>query len=394
MAIARKIGIIVLTILLTYVTFLGLYTALNPKGEGQKNAAEDNAWIETSDSWLDRTSCRWFGVCGGINWTSSTRWWRPVRPQQVSYRLHSHRKDWHDPTIHPSEWTETERAEREIPQFVFDYAPLVHLFSGEEFWPTDIADHLHHTTPKLNYTTIESRSPNLTSLDTLNRWDGGRYVYLTSNDDPDTVPDWLQGRANIPQSTGKKERVKNADVDAESHPAAEGESVEQKAKKEGWYTAGEGSHFGFVKRDADAETTPSPSPTTLSQFDLKAHQSAIQTRDKLQLSKRDTKGGRSKAPAVLIVVDKGNGIIDAFWFYFYSFNQGTKVLNIRFGNHVGDWEHSMVRFQHGVPKAVFLSEHNFGSAFTYDAVEKLGKRVCLPFLSSKSPSPTPSQLPS
>ena len=31
-------------------------------------------------------------------------------------------------------------------------------------------------------------------------------------------------------------------------------------------------------------------------------------------------GYNSKAPAILIVVDKGNGWVDAFWFFFYPFN--------------------------------------------------------------------------
>ena len=86
------------------------------------------------------------------------------------------------------------------------------------------------------------------------------------------------------------------------------------------------------------------------------------------------RGGRSSAPAVLVTVNKGHGIVDAFWFFFYSFNLGNVVFNVRFGNHVGDWEHTAIRFQHGQPKAVFFSEHNFGSAYSYEAVEKIGKR--------------------
>jgi hypothetical protein len=81
-------------------------------------------------------------------------------------------------------------------------------------------------------------------------------------------------------------------------------------------------------------------------------------------------GGYSPAPATLVMVDKGNGILDAFWFYFYSYNLGTTVLNIRFGNHVGDWEHSLIRFKDGVPKAVFFSAHSGGLAYSYNAVEK------------------------
>jgi hypothetical protein len=91
-------------------------------------------------------------------------------------------------------------------------------------------------------------------------------------------------------------------------------------------------------------------------------------------AKKPNPGGYSKAPAVLILVDKGAGILDAFWFFFYSYNLGQTVLNIRFGNHVGDWEHCMVRFQHGIPRAMFLSEHAGGKAYTWHALEKRAQK--------------------
>ncbi|KAF4591716.1 vacuolar protein sorting-associated protein [Ophiocordyceps camponoti-floridani] len=84
--------------------------------------------------------------------------------------------------------------------------------------------------------------------------------------------------------------------------------------------------------------------------------------------------GHSQAPSTLILVDKGNGILDAFWFFFYSYNLGQTVLGLRFGNHVGDWEHCMVRFQHGVPRGIYLSEHEGGQAYAWSAVEKRGGR--------------------
>lgn len=37
-------------------------------------------------------------------------------------------------------------------------------------------------------------------------------------------------------------------------------------------------------------------------------------------------GHIKKAPAVLFVVDKGNGWVDAFWFYFYPFNWGPYIM--------------------------------------------------------------------
>ncbi|KAI9653486.1 MAG: Vacuolar protein sorting-associated protein 62 [Alyxoria varia] len=79
--------------------------------------------------------------------------------------------------------------------------------------------------------------------------------------------------------------------------------------------------------------------------------------------------GRSSAPATLIVVRKPGGIVDAFWFFFYSYNLGNKVF-VRFGNHVGDWEHTAVRFKNGKPHAVYYSEHDFGNAYKWEAVEK------------------------
>jgi hypothetical protein len=80
--------------------------------------------------------------------------------------------------------------------------------------------------------------------------------------------------------------------------------------------------------------------------------------------------GYSRAPSVLVLVDKGSGILDAFWFFFYSYNLGQTVFNIRFGNHVGDWEHAMIRFEAGIPRALYLSEHEGGQAYAWAALEK------------------------
>lgn len=40
---------------------------------------------------------------------------------------------------------------------------------------------------------------------------------------------------------------------------------------------------------------------------------------------------------VIILADKGNGIVDAFYMYFYSFNQGPSALGHEVGDHLGDW---------------------------------------------------------
>ena len=77
--------------------------------------------------------------------------------------------------------------------------------------------------------------------------------------------------------------------------------------------------------------------------------------------------------AVIIVVPKANGVVDAFYFYFFSWDQGNFVLGqptLEFGDHTGDWEHNMIRFTNGVPTAMWFSQHTQGQAFFFSTLEK------------------------
>ncbi|KAI9757427.1 MAG: Vacuolar protein sorting-associated protein 62 [Lichina confinis] len=216
-----------------------------------------------------------------------------------------------------------------IPNYVLEHAPLVHLHSQEEFWPCDIASHLRHVTPSLNYTALPTKIEhwNLTNLDRLNTWAGGHFIYLQSKDDVETRPDWLSGRQNIPSALH------------------EGRASSQRRSN------------------------------TRSQAPLGAARSASGQLGHSQPGPdQKHQAGRSAAPAVLVVVEKEFGIVDAFWFFFYSYNLGNEVFSTRFGNHVGDWEHVLVRFQNERPNALFFSEHFFGEAYSFDAVEKIGSR--------------------
>ncbi|KAL9047454.1 MAG: hypothetical protein Q9206_006775 [Seirophora lacunosa] len=178
-----------------------------------------------------------------------------------------------------------------------------------------MAEHLEHVTPHLNYTPISATpsSFNLSNLNKLDEYDDGRFVYLKSDDNVEERPDWLGGEKNIPIDPGEL--------------------------------------FHQLPREQQNRQQP------------------------IEISSNGpVSGGRSDAPAVLVVIDKGGGIVDAFWFFFYSYNLGNTVFNVRFGNHIGDWEHSLVRFHHGKPQKVFVSEHYWGQAYTYGAVEKMGER--------------------
>ncbi|KAK9470094.1 uncharacterized protein V1510DRAFT_370976 [Dipodascopsis tothii] len=97
----------------------------------------------------------------------------------------------------------------------------------------------------------------------------------------------------------------------------------------------------------------------------------------------DVESGRCDAPAILIVYDKGDGWVDSFWFYFYSFNLGPFVMGGGpYGNHIGDWEHSILRFHNGRPHSLWMSAHGGGSGFTFEALEKAEGRPERPVIYS------------
>ncbi|CCE61648.1 hypothetical protein TPHA_0A05740 [Tetrapisispora phaffii CBS 4417] len=190
----------------------------------------------------------------------------------------------------------------EVPSYVIDFCPLVHLHTEEEYWPSDIADYVKNfnLTDATGNIILGGTSENPLSLKDLkayyklkhknkkskkDKFISSSSVVMTSIDDFDKDPDWLIG-----------------------HRPKFG--------------------TGYIK----------------------------------------------KGPAVLVVVDKGNGWVDAFWFYFYPFNWGPYVMGGGpWGNHVGDWEHSLVRFYKGEPKYLWMSAHSGGVAYRYSAIEKMKK---------------------
>lgn len=363
-----------LSTLISYMSLNSLYRALNPEAFiWCEEDREERSWIATSEYWLDRKACRWLGTCGAAHF----KW---VKPRHGSHRelnqVHTDnlqdepdwQQTWTEGKGNPEDWTDDERVMRQIPDYVVEYAPLVHLFSGEQFWPCDIAEHLTHVDPFLNYTPMqeEYQHPTLKTLHNLNDFEHGRNVFLTSKDDPEALPDWLEGEQNIPSSppdSGWQESL-GPHTDGSSFFHRDHTLENDKTEKE----------WSHATNDDDEEAYRSSATSGQHGRHQQAIKHELRRRAVPSLKGQKVQGGRSDAPAVLVVVDKGHGIVDAFWFFFYSFNLGNVVFNVRFGNHVGDWEHTAIRFHNGIPKAVFFSEHNFGSAYSYGAVEKFGKR--------------------
>ncbi|ETI23448.1 hypothetical protein G647_05250 [Cladophialophora carrionii CBS 160.54] len=85
----------------------------------------------------------------------------------------------------------------------------------------------------------------------------------------------------------------------------------------------------------------------------------------------DANGKTNGAKSCCIVVnDHGTGTVDAFYMYFYAYNQGQTIFAKELGDHVGDWEHNMIRFKDGKPTAIWYSQHASGEALYYKLVEK------------------------
>jgi hypothetical protein len=368
-----KATIAVLSTLIAYVCVNSIVHAIRPTAFiWCAEDREERSWIASSRSWFDRKACRWLGVCGAAHlqtvhgqfghrdpakWANA----QEVKPEE------SWRSFWLSGASE-AEWDAEERARRQIPDYVFHYAPLVHLYSGEQFWPGDIAEHVYHTTPALNYTPIQAHwdHPTLGNLNELNEWERGRHVFLTSNDDVQTRPPWLEGERNIPQTDGDSKQESWADWDGRVDEDIPGDTEEDRAK---WYD------FHQLQDEAASTHEPNIDDYLQEQEVLNENIRNIRKRYGGKEIYDEGAGSRSDAPAILVVMDKGNGIVDAFWFYFYSFNLGNTVVNVRFGNHVGDWEHCLVRFHNGEPKALFFSAHQGGEAYSYEAVEKIGQRV-------------------
>jgi len=357
---------------------------LNPTPPDAEERERDKNWVDTSPSWVDRQACRWLSLCGiqHIKWDApsrgdddgpsaldelkslalglSTSWVFREKVGVSDWETAPAGKDLNSgPRAHSAG---SARILEEVPDYVLDHAPLVHLYSGEHFWPSNIAEHIRHMRPYVRGELVNTSKPldlqHLAALDKLNGT-----VFVTSEDDVESRPDWLHSRFSIPAPF--EDDGSNGDEDVQDPPRRPDDDTS----------------WRDVDRDHPPHRIVPPRQSSQRHKGLRRRRSLSDGQQPIVWTgsgeKADNKpdpSGYSKAPAILILVDKGAGIVDAFWFFFYSYNLGQTVLNIRFGNHVGDWEHCMVRFQHGTPRAMFLSEHAGGKAYLWEALEKRAQK--------------------
>lgn len=88
------------------------------------------------------------------------------------------------------------RSHRAIPSFVLEFAPLSHLWSQEKWFPSDVATHLDHVVPQINFTSI-SHSVTFQNIKHL-----GSDVFLTSKDPVEDQPSWMHSTENRPDEIG------------------------------------------------------------------------------------------------------------------------------------------------------------------------------------------------
>ncbi|KAK3658437.1 hypothetical protein LTR56_001848 [Elasticomyces elasticus] len=213
-----------------------------------------------------------------------------------------------------------------VPSYVVDYAPMVYLYSTDPYRPADIISQLGHTHPEVNFTAV-SGAPAALTLDNLSELNNFGDVYLTSNDNVETNPDWLYGVT--PNDDHKTDGAVSCAIIVNDHGAGQVDVFYMYFYAFGTFYI---EHF--------------------------------------RLSTLEAMGGR-------------------FSGYFGGDFFGLKALGFdgfNIGDHVGDWEHNMIRFQDGKPQAIWYSQHANGEAFKYSVVEKYTGNVDRPVVYSANGS--------
>lgn len=83
-----------------------------------------------------------------------------------------------------------------IPDYALTYAPYHYLYSGEEWFCSDIATHVQHMSMEADYVNVSTT----VTLETL--LDYSSSDYMTSYDNVENNPAWLLSTYGVPSSSG------------------------------------------------------------------------------------------------------------------------------------------------------------------------------------------------
>lgn len=334
----QRLFIVVLFLSTTVVVVLSkLPRFLDPTPPSSEDRLRDKRWVSSSPYWIDRQTCRWLTLCGihhlrsdpathpshgrknetgelgrldlrrRSHWSQGGQTETLARPNAASWGSARRRKEG-DPNHRDANDL------KEVPDYVLKYAPLIHLHSEEYFFPSDIADHVEHMVPYANGMPLNLSKP--VSLDELHDLDAHPLpIYLTSEEDVEDRPEWLHSEAGMPRpfvgdgegggDDGGPDRPRSGDQYRGSGPPRHGTTwwdvdkdhplhhITEPRKGSGGRRGGRGPRIG--PRNQQPLASPSP------------------------MYKPDS-SGYSDAPAVLVLVDKGSGILDAFWYGLLIFN--------------------------------------------------------------------------
>lgn len=234
---------------------------------------------------------------------------------------------------------------RPIPQFILDYAPMVYLYSEENYYPGDIQTYINKfklCVPSKNYNKIDGLKNLMNELGVVEL---PEEICIDQEDNLLTAQD-LSTFFN---------------VDLKHNPHDKRASI--------WFERNSGNaqlhinskHFFMTKKyfNPKADFLKGHKPRNMGVSPLAPSNLVVKYHYKRDLSTNE------------YTVD----YIDAFWGLFYPFNEGAYVMGTGpWGNHLGDWEHILVRFYHSEqgfkPVALWLSAHSGGFAYEFDKISK------------------------
>ena len=224
----------ILVSLFLIISFVAWFVprALDPTRVSPERRARDRLWVNSSPYFWDRQLCRWISVCG-LNHLrrDPAALFNPNPPaggdgdddddagdlvfgelRRRALAADVPPRSWEEPDDSSEDSaggfvrqrpdmkrnpTERRKILKDIPDYVTKYAPLVHLYSGEQFWPSDIREHIQHMNVSVNGEMLNQTNKwTLNNLNQLNEHRG--FVVLHSLDDVETRPDWLHSHFNRP----------------------------------------------------------------------------------------------------------------------------------------------------------------------------------------------------